>query len=1069
MKRTIPPIRPRSVTGRTLAIWAAWMGLAAFAVALGSRGRSGILERRISHASGLLSVAAEELPGSPCRMNSDPLLRVEEPGGITLSTSLRSSSRTAISLRLLQAAWSGPFRLRSVRLGGTVIPVGVGSPAVVALGESAGMTVAAGESLSVALDFVRDSGEPPAELSLGPILFLSADGCTLPLFEPLAFADGRCGLAIQAPRVALERSNLVEWVLENRGRQYLQPNALEVVWPVAQNGKLIGWQLAYRPPAIGGVSAPLPPGLLTRGLAPSPSQQLPTPPPGTDLGRSPVLLSLRGLTRDLLPKGGLPPRGTLVVTLAFQREAATAGYRLSVTTDESCRTNWSDLAQDNGCAVSLQRLKLEQRTVAVQLGNSGGLTTTLRSLSLQWSQRSAGALAEVWLGGKLLRKVKDGAAPYEVLLDPPLPVLPGKFIELALVFDGGERAGPTRGTAAEGVSDDPGDSTGLGELAILARFSDGCGAVLSTLRPDQQLGCRVAATDIVPDSLTTDDANDVVVTISNDGANTLLRQIALNWPVHNGALVGAWIDDRALLTDPLPHDPAAARLLNPPPDLPLIAHGTNARLRLRFAKPAARLGYSALLSFVDGAGNPCSEVRVSSPASEPDCQLGTELRIVDDGQADLYIQNRGQDPLALSEIRIDWPKSDGWQLTRLLGAAIVRGSEDELDLGLAPNLAPPVTVRLAERKLETVSIPAGSDGVHLSLRFAQLRDSGQLKDALKVSLAFAEGCRTVFPRDGSLPGPHRAVVDGTVIRLPGADTLYTGTWLLRDSQGQVWSVEVSADTLLVPSSFVPRVDDRVEAQLVADPAGLWWASQIILRSGRPERKLVGELTGIQPGSQPSGLPESIQLDDQRVVLVEGFSQVDRPADLQLGATVVAEGIVDRQNRFLATRVELVTPSVIRPEAITFRGVVQGGAPPGPNPPFLNVVMSWTVTPFTVFAGADLTARLALQPQLLGRTVEVRGERLGDNVLATDMVVLAAPASPQRMEGVLIGLPASGLQGDWTIDRGVAGRSDLVVVHVPDLAVIDTREAPALVGNRVRAIVRDVDGVRVALGIHVQWP
>jgi len=1069
MKRTNSPIRPQSVTGRALAIWTAWMVVVAMAVALGSLVQRGIQPQRIGLAAEIPAAAAEDLPGSSCGVGSDPLQQVEEPGAVTVSSSLRSSSRVAISLRLLQASWGGPFRLRSVRLGDSLIPVGVGSPAVVRLGEGDGIAIGPGAAVNVVLDFVRDSGAPPAQLALGPMLFLSAEGCTVPLFEAVTFDDGRCGLTIQAPRVAKERPNLVEVVLENRGRGDVQPKALELVWPVAQNGRLVGWRLAYRPPVVGGLAAPVRPGPVTRGLPQSPSQQLPTPPPGLDLGRSPVLLGLRGPTEGLLPKGGLPPRGALVITLAFQREAASTGYRLSVTTDESCRSNWSDLAQDSGCAVSLQRLKLDQRMVAVQLGNAGGLTTTLRSLSLQWSQRSAGSLAEVWIGGKLWRKVKDGAAPYDLLVDPPLSVPPGRFVELALVFEGNRQVGPSRGAAPQRQADDPGDSTGLGDLAILARFSDGCGAVLTTLRPDQELGCRLVATDIVADDLSSDDPNDVVTVISNDGASASLHQVALHWPVHNGALVGAWIDDRALMTDSLAHDPESARVLTPPADLPPLAHGTSARLRLRFERPAARLGYSALFSFVDGEGSPCSELRVSSPASEPDCQLGTELKVIDDSRADLFIQNRGQDPLALSEIQVDWPQSDGWQLTRLLGAAIVRGADDELDLGLPPNLAPPVSVRLADRKLATVSIPAGSDNVRLSLRFAQLRDPGQLKDAMRVSLAFAEGCRTVFPRDGSLPGPHRAVVDGTVIRLPGAATLFTGTWLLRDSQGQVWSVEVSSDTVLQPSSFLPRVGDRVEAQLLADPAGLWWASQIILRSGRPERKLVGEVTGVSPNSQPAGLPESIQVDDQKVVLVEGFSQVDRPADLQLGATVVAEGIIDRQNRFLATRVELVAPSILRPEAITFRGVVQGGAPPGPNPPFLNVVMSWTVTPFTVFAGVDLAARMALQPQLLGRIVEVRGERLGDNVLATDIVVLAPPPSTQHLDGILIGLPASGLQGDWTIDRGVNGRSDLVVVHVPDLAAIDTRDAPALVGNRVRATVRDVDGVQVALGVQVKWP
>ena len=95
--------------------------------------------------------------------------------------------------------------------------------------------------------------------------------------------------------------------------------------------------------------------------------------------------------------------------------------------------------------------------------------------------------------------------------------------------------------------------------------------------------------------------------------------------------------------------------------------------------------------------------------------------------------------------------------------------------------------------------------------------------------------------------------------------------------------------------------------------------------------------------------------------------------------------------------------------------------------------------------------------------------MGDNVLATDIQLLAAPAITERLDGTLVGLPASGLQGDWTIEREVEGQRVQEVVHVPNLAVIDTREAPALLGNRVQAVVREAQGDRTVLGIRVLWP
>jgi len=172
---------------------------------------------------------------------------------------------------------------------------------------------------------------------------------------------------------------------------------------------------------------------------------------------------------------------------------------------------------------------------------------------------------------------------------------------------------------------------------------------------------------------------------------------------------------------------------------------------------------------------------------------------------------------------------------------------------------------------------------------------------------------------------------------------------------------------------------------------------------------------------------------------------------------------------VASRVAVSSQAIARPEAITYRGVVQGGAPPVGDPPFPGVVMSWVITPYTVYAGPDLAARLAVQ-NLLGRPVEVRGERLGDWVLATDISPLAAaPAPTERIEGILVALPAGGLQGDWLIDRGQDGTPDLVTLHVPNLAVIDSRDAPALLGNRVQASVRQQDGQRLVLSLRLAWP
>lgn len=1013
------------------------------------------------------------LPGANCGLRAGTLERSVGPGGVTLRAQVQTQGRAAVELRALQASWQGPYRLRALNLGGKLLPAGQTSPALLPLGGSGANTVQPGKPIEVLLDFVRDAGESPSDLVLGPLLLVGVEGCSLALVEAPDPKLARCGLAVDATGPIADRPQLFGVSLVNRGAAAVRPLALELAWPVAQNGALVGWQLAYRAPGTQrsdlwrakAPGLPLPPRLGLPGLD-GPTQQLPTPPPGLNLGRSPLVLPLAGYARGIMPENGLPPRGALDLTFGFQAAAAAKGYRLSVVGSDGCRVNSSDLAQDDGCAVALQRLRVDGRKVVVQLSNTGALTSTLVGLSLQWDPRRAGKLSELWLSGRPLSFTATLATPLNLQLESPVAIGPGQFADLALVFEAPFVA--PAGAIASAPSDRPGQGLGLGDLAILARFSDACNASLSTVRPDEPLACRLSGGELAPDPAT-EAANDVSTLLTNDGGDARLRQLTLRWPMHNGALLEAWLDDQLLTKGPHPHNPDLPLRLDLPEPGPTIGRGQKGVLRLVFALPAARLGYSGLADFVDSVGEPCASLRLASLSSEVDCQLGGSLKVIDDSRADLTIQNRGQDPLALSELQIDWPKDDGWQLTRLLGASVIRGLDSEQDLGLQPNLPPPVALRWAEQKLPSVSVPAGSDDVRISLRFAQLRSPERLAEVLKVSLAFAEGCRLNHPRDGSIPGPSRLTLDATIIALPAAEQLFTGTWQLRDSQDKVWQVEVSSDTALLPGSFLPRIGDRVQALLELDGNGLWWATQLRLLSGRPERRVVGEVTDIVPADDGAGLPAAIQVEDRKVLLVEGFTVVDKPEALALGAIVVAEGIVDRQNRFVASRVAVSSQAIVRPEAITYRGVVQGGAPPVGDPPFPGVVMSWVITPYTVYAGPDLAARLAVQ-NLLGRPVEVRGERLGDWVLATDISPLAAaPAPTERIEGILVALPAGGLQGDWLIDRGQDGTPDLVTLHVPNLAVIDSRDAPALLGNRVQASVRQQDGQRLVLSLRLAWP
>ena len=137
-------------------------------------------------ASPAPAVIAEDLPGNPCRLTADLLVRTDEPGGIRFDGRVRSIGRSIVSLRVLQASWRGPYRLRSIELDGKVVATGLGSPALVSLGGPEGMAVAPGTSQTLVLYFVPDPDAAPELFALGPVLFLSEDGCAQLLGESAA-------------------------------------------------------------------------------------------------------------------------------------------------------------------------------------------------------------------------------------------------------------------------------------------------------------------------------------------------------------------------------------------------------------------------------------------------------------------------------------------------------------------------------------------------------------------------------------------------------------------------------------------------------------------------------------------------------------------------------------------------------------------------------------------------------------------------------------------------------------------------------------------------------------------
>jgi len=991
-----------------------------------------------------------------------PYTRAGGGGRVVVAGRIQNLGLAEATIDAIEVGWSGTAKLVAIHLADAELAVkDLTSPALIPLASAGPAILKPAQASDVSLVFTEVGDE--ASWSPGPIAVLFREGCQVAM-RPAG--PSPCGLALAGPDVTEEAPSRATFTLSNPGADPIDVRWIELTWPAAGNGALIDLQ-------VGDAAA----------------FKLETP-----LVRAPAALDLAQVIGGPLT---VPPAGGVALSFGFEQRAAKDDYALDVGTAAGCATTVSTWVAHPGCGLSIEGFEGRGRMARFKLVNRGAVSRTLTALDVFWAPAVNGALAEVLVDGQSVATPKQTTSPAALTaFDRPVQIGPDGVAEVHLRFDPGNGAPALHARADSAVPDprapgerpgreidrpaggdagdsDPGPVVGrelAGDVTVLAAFQGGCQAAFSTLGGGA-MGCRVwASEELTHAPGAPAGTQEVSAEIVNTGAATTVRALTIAWPERNGALTGVYLGQASLLGGrrlPPGREPLVLPLIGGTPVM--LPRGGSERLRLTFDRPAAPGGYTLLVGLGDLTGQPCAELRVPSPPYTPDCdKVGFDERFEFEGRhVSLVLRNASDDPLWIGDLTLDWPEANGMQLFRLTMVTLDDGGAERtiwLPAGAGAS-HPPISLR-PDAALDPARVAAGAT---VKLRFTFDRpppgNSPEFRVGFRALASFAEGCRAPFPPRGARVTQKTVEFFGVVRGFPnraGVPTLFGCCWQIDDTQGRIQPVEVDRHTRLRPATVLPKRGDIVQISAQVSPDGEIYARQITFRTYLPEETVIGPIQKTEPTvPDPSGAPSIIVVNDD-TILISDRTQIEDVAGLRAGARVAARGTRNTDDQIEAARVDVIDAAKVKP-SVSIQGPIQevmdGGQP--------GIKSIWIIDHYVVHIPDGLVVQ-GVAPSgrpAPGWEATVEGTDDGDVIVATSAAVLPAPQY-RDIQGVVIGLPAGGSRGDWTV-RTASGE---VVFNVASSAVVNTRAAPVAMEMWVEAVIRD-DGLATpqAVSVRMEWP
>ncbi len=715
------------------------------------------------------------------------------------------------------------------------------------------------------------------------------------------------------------------------------------------------------------------------------------------------------------------------MTLEFSNGAAADRYVLLLHLGKSCYSFFDSqqTSSNQSCLTTFDRFFVDKQEAGLVARNTTEEPVSLNRMLIFWPYQQS-AINSIRLDdGENLIAAPAERSPAEVELpaDQVVTLQSGESVKLDLVFD---------------------STAPLVNYAI-ALQSDQCQSVFSNaVSPSvcpvrQDGGVQVAGWT-------------AGLILENLGQTSQpLDEIWMTFPASNGALVDVILDDVSIVDQasfPKVNSPASMTAgVDLLPDITLPAN-TRSALAFVFDQDAASQHYTVELDLSDEC-RVLSSTRMEEP--EP-CQMVTDgddpIR-VSGNKLFLGVRNIGSRQAELRALQVDWSTHFNGAL---LGVSVAGVPFWEGERGEG-------TATVGHNTDDVVPVIEPGQTAELQLTF----EEPAVVAPYVFRLDFAEDCQLSYATQDDLTMPTPIEIGGTIDELPA--NAFDGWWRIKVSETEVFSVQVTPQTVLHPQGLKPLVGDLARARLLPVGGNDYLATHIhIFPNQAKETSMNGFIDRVvtDPG------PGYIVVQGIRVEITEDTVINREPV---VGWIAEVGGWERADGSILADRITVTEPQSER-RRVDFEGTVDDWQQVS------DEESVWMISGIRVVVNVSTTIHHGIAPgetPVLGTQVQVAGDMISASTVEALELWYGPGAAVEEFRGVIRALPEPLIGDYWTIEDSALGTCNVEEnadaaackrVLVTSSTFLDMSQAAPVVGAPVEVSAKDENGVLEALRITI---